>query len=304
MTDIERNAIAYYYQQGLSFSAIARLIQRHVSTISREIKRNSNKRGIYDPSFAQMLAKERSKEKKNRSKLTEETIEKINEKLVIHWSPEMIYFRFRKEGQEMVSTNTIYRWIHSGKVGSPKYLRRRGVPYKRFCDVNRMRGGKSIHEREKVISERCRLGDWEADTVVGCKGTKTVIVTLVDRKSRFLLADICLDRTAKRVSRSIVRLLKDQVVRTITADNGKEFSDFRTVENKLSVPVYFADPYCSWQRGTNENTNGLLREFIPKGTDIGTITKNQLQKYVKLINSRPRKVLDFQTAEEVYFAPS
>ncbi|MGM0121181.1 IS30 family transposase [Enterococcus sp. AZ152] len=304
LTDVERNCIAYYYAQGLSFSAIAKLVERHVSTISREIKRNKNKNGIYDPSYAQELATDRLKDKKNRSKLTTEMIDKINSKLFKRWSPEEIYFRFRKIGEEMVSTSTIYRWIRVGKVGHPKYLRRKGVPYKRSSEVNRMRGGKSIHEREKVVLERQRIGDWEVDTIVGSKGTKPVILTLVDRKSRFLLAKWCKNRKAITISRSIIYLLKEQSLCTITADNGKEFSDFEMVEKQLNTSVYFADPYCSWQRGTNENTNGLLREFLPKGIDLGTITDRQLQEYVKLINSRPRKVLKYQTPEEVYFEPT
>lgn len=304
LTDIERNCIAYYYQNGFSFSAIAQLIERSVSTISREIKRNQTKKGRYDPSYAQELANDRLRRKNNRSKWTIEMVENINSQLLKHWSPETIYFRFRKKEKEMVSTSTIYRWIRQGKVGMPKYLRRKGVPYKRSCEVNRMRGGKSIHEREIVVETRQRIGDWEVDTVVGPKGTKPVILTLVDRHSRFLLAKWCENRKATVISRAIVSLLKDQSLHTITADNGKEFSDFRMVEEQLHTSVYFADPYCSWQRGTNEQTNGLLREFIPKGTDLGIITDRQLQVYVQLLNSRPRKVLGYDTPEEVYFEPT
>lgn len=304
LSDLERNCIAYYYQQGLSFSAIARLIERHVSTVSREIKRNQMKNGKYDPSYAQALANDRLREKRNHAKFTEEVAEEINVKLLQRWSPEEIYFRFRREKKEMVSTSTIYRWIHQGIVGSSEYLRRKGVPYKRWCVTNRMSGGKSIHEREESVKERKRIGDWEVDTIVGSKGTKPVILTLVDRKSRFLFAKWCKNRKALTITRGIVSLLENQRLYTITADNGNEFAGFHLVEKQLETMVYFADPYCSWQRGTNENTNGLLREFIPKGTDIGTVTERQLQEYVKLINSRPRKILEYLTPEEVYFNSS
>lgn len=122
----------------------------------------------------------------------------------------------------------------------------------------------------------------------------------MDRKSRYLLATLLPDRTAKRVSKAIRSLLEDKVVHTLTADNGKEFSDYQYVEDKLNVDVFFADPYASWQRGTNENTNGLLREYVPKGTDIGKFTESQIQEFVYKINTRPRKVLGYKTAKEVY----
>ncbi|MFD1898999.1 IS30 family transposase [Enterococcus termitis] len=167
-----------------------------------------------------------------------------------------------------------------------------------------MSGGKSIHDRPKEAKERIRVGDWELDTVVGCKGTKSCLLTIVDRKSRYLKSMLLPDRKANRVAKAIELLLKNEVVHTLTADNGKEFSDFRQVERKLNTDVFFADPYASWQRGTNENTNGLLREFIPKGKDIGTYTEEQLQEYVHMINTRPRKTLGYQTASNVYLSPT
>ena len=163
-----------------------------------------------------------------------------------------------------------------------------------------MKGGKSIHERPEVANNRERIGDWEIDTVVGPKGTTSVLVTVVDRCSRKLLAKVEPNRKAQTVTKALLSLLENEIVYSITADNGKEFSNYEELEEKLRVPVYFADPYCSWQRGTNENTNGLLREYIPKGKDIQTVTQEELDHYVYLINTRPRKVLGFKTALEYY----
>lgn len=304
LNNYERALIAIYYnEEKKSINQIAKLLERNPATICRELKRNKNQRGRYDPSYAQALAEERLKSKTNRSKYSLELKEKIETKLVKTWSPQQISSWYKMKNQQIVSTKTIYRYIKQGMLGATKYLRRKGKPYKRASDVNRMSGGKSIHDRSEVIENRERIGDWEVDTMVGLKGTKTVILTLVDRKSRLLLARLCSDRKASTISNEIVKMLKKHTVHSITADNGKEFADFAYLEKKLNTSVYFADPYCSWQRGTNENTNGLLREFIPKGIDLATVSKADLRNYVKLINGRPRKVLGYRIPEFVHFTP-
>lgn len=300
LTDLERNCIAMYRRQGLTLSKIGELIGRSTPTISREIKRNSKPDGTYEPAYAQALANSRRAACKNRLKFTQEIKWKIESKLVIGWSPVMIWAFYRQFDSNFVSVKTIYRYILEGKVGSVELLRRKGKPYKRRFDVNRMKGGKSIHERPEVANNRARIGDWEIDTVVGPKGTTSVLVTVVDRCSRKLLAKVEPNRKARTVTKALLSLLKNEIVYSITADNGKEFSNYEELEEKLRVPVYFADPYCSWQRGTNENTNGLLREYIPKGKDIRTVTQEELDHYVYLINTRPRKVLGFKTALEYY----
>lgn len=304
LNNYERALIAIYYnEEKKSINQIAKLLERNPATICRELKRNKNQRGRYDPSYAQALAEERLKSKTNRSKYSLELKEKIETKLVKTWSPQQISNWYKMKNQQIVSTKTIYRYIKQGMLGATKYLRRKGKSYKRASDVNRMSGGKSIHDRSEVIENRERIGDWEVDTMVGLKGTKTVILTLVDRKSRLLLARLCSDRKASTISNEIVKMLKKHTVHSITADNGKEFADFAYLEKKLNTSVYFADPYCSWQRGTNENTNGLLREFIPKGIDLATVSKADLRNYVKLINGRPRKVLGYRIPEFVHFTP-
>lgn len=300
LTDLERIAIAAYYQEGYSFSKIGRLIGRPTATISREIKRNKKDDGSYEPAFAQELTNSRRAKCKNRSKFTLEIKWKIEAKLAIGWSPVMICMYYRKTDPNFVSAKTIYRYIREGKVGSVECLRRKGKPYKRKSDVNRMRGGKSIHDRPAAANTRERIGDWEIDTIVGPRGTTYVLVTVVDRCTRKLLAKVEPDRTAETVTNSLISLLKDEIVYTITADNGKEFSNYRELEDRLCAPVYFADPYCSWQRGSNENANGLLREYVPKGTDISTVSQEDLDRYVYLINTRPRKIFGFISASEKY----
>ncbi|EOS7785752.1 IS30 family transposase [Enterococcus hirae] len=300
LTDLERVAIAAYYQQEYSLSEIGRFIGRPTATISREIKRNKKEDGSYEPAFAQELTNSRRANCKNRSKFTKEIKWKIESKLAIGWSPVMICMFYRKTDPNFVSAKTIYRYIREGKVGAVECLRRKGRPYKRKSDVNRMKGGRSIHDRPIEANTRERIGDWEIDTVVGPRGTTHVLVTVVDRCTRKLLAKVEPDRKAETVTNSLVSLLKDEIVYTITADNGKEFSNYREIEERLGVPVYFADPYCSWQRGSNENTNGLLREYVPKGLDIGTVTQEALDYYVHLINTRPRKIFSFISALEKY----
>ncbi|BFQ97060.1 IS30 family transposase [Enterococcus cecorum] len=299
LIDIERLAIADYLKQGKSYSEIARLIERNVSTVSREIKRNS-RNGVYNPAIAQERANVRKHKKTNRSRFTEEIKEKIEKGLEKNWSPEQIKGYYARNGEEMVSTKTIYRYIHSGKVGKKKELRRKGKPYVPKDPETKILGKESIHARPAVVKERERIGDWEIDTVVSGKVSKACLVTLVDRKSRYLLAKVVQDRKAPTVTQAILEMLEDNIVTSLTSDNGKEFAGYEELQEKLGVTVYFADPYCSWQRGSNENTNGLLRQYLPKKTDLSKITQEELDYYVSLINHRPRKIHEFATNYEVY----
>ncbi|MGM9898050.1 MAG: IS30 family transposase, partial [Enterococcus faecalis] len=243
----ERACIALYLSEGLSKTKIAQMLGRNHSSVYREIQRNSNDDGVYDPSLAQVKAETRLSMRKNHIKFTPEIKVKIEKGLLEKWSPQQIVGHYRDKGEEMVCHKTIYRKIRSGELfnGDLSFLRRKGRAYKRRTDVNRMKGGKSIHDRPKEADKRCRIGDWELDTIVGKKGTKSCLLTIVDRKSRYLLATLLPDRTAKRVSKAIRSLLEDKVVHTLTADNGKEFSDYQYVEDKLNVDVFFADPYAS-----------------------------------------------------------
>lgn len=302
----ERQCIAKYLYENMSLTSIAAILDRSISSVSREIKRNSNDKGKYMPSLAQAKADEKQKSKKNHVKYDDDVKEKIELGFTLRWSPEQIVGFHRSKNGQFVCHKTVYRWLRAGKVakGELSVLRRKGKPYKRSTDVNRMSGGKSIHDRPAEAQERSEIGHWELDTVVSGKGSTACLVTIVDRKSRFLKSKLLPNRTASVVSFAIQSLLQDEPVKTLTADNGKEFSSYELLETILYTNVYFADPYASWQRGTNENTNGLIREFIPKSCDIGTYTEEQLQRYVGLINTRPRKTLAYQTAEDVHYAPT
>ena len=166
-----------------------------------------------------------------------------------------------------------------------------------------IKGRVSIRERPKIIESRSRIGDREGDLVEGKKGTG-FIVTHVDRTSRFLIGKKIENKQALSFNEATIKVFQktpSDKLHTLTLDNGKEFSGFKKIEDKLNIDVYFADPYCSWQRGTNEHTNGLLRRYLPKGTSFSDLTDRQLQSIIDTINNRPRKILNYRTPAEVYY---
>lgn len=298
----DRLAIAYYRNLGLSVAKIGELIGRTFVSVFRELQRNSVE-GVYCPQTAHALYQKRMTSKSAASKFTDELKVYLETRLRSFWSPEEISGQMKREQRvDCVSFKTIYRWFYDKKLlnGSKMYLRRKGKRYNYTGIVGRIKNTKSIHDRPIESDLRLRLGDWEVDTVESPKGKKACIVTLVDRKSRFLKAALSLTRRADDVNQVIISLLEDEPVYTITSDNGKEFTRFVQVEEALNVSFYFADPYSSWQRGTNENTNGLLREFFPKGTDFSKISVQQLAAAVYSINHRPCKLHGFKTRFEVY----
>ena len=302
LTAEQRYMIEIRLKSGHSKKQIAEEVGCNISTIYREISRNSVN-GHYISSCAQNRASLRFKALKNRLKFNATVAQHILDKIKWHWSPEQIVNYFRLQGKAFICHKTVYRWIRIGLLSNVvQFLRRKGRAYKRLSDKNIMRGGKSIHDRPQEANERQELGHWELDTVYSPRGHKTAIVTIVDRKTRLLKAQIVPNRTAHVVSEAIYKLLKFENVKTLTADNGKEFSYHKKIERDLETQLYFADPYCSWQRGTNENTNGLLREFIPKGTDIADVTEDDLHYYTTLINTRPRKVLNWRTAQSCHYS--
>ncbi|ESP94957.1 IS30 family transposase [Pseudoalteromonas luteoviolacea 2ta16] len=211
--------------------------------------------------------------------------------------------------EKRVSHETIYQWvIKDYQAGGELYkaLPKRHKKRKKQRKYGDLRGKikdrVSIHERPVIVEERTRIGDWEGDLVEGKKGSG-YIVTHVDRATKYLMAQKIESKTAEAFNKATLSMfmpLAPSKRLTLTLDNGKEFSLFNKIENRLKIDIYFADPYCSWQRGTNENTNGLIRRYFPKKTDFSTITDNELQKVVHKINSRPRKSLDYQTPKEAF----
>ena len=297
LTQIQRYQISALLKMGHIQIEIAKTIGVHRSTVSREIRRNRGKRG-YRPKQAQRLTQER--QNKAKARIMSEEWKWIGKLIRLDWSPEQISDYCRNEQVLQISHEWIYQHIYHDKCkgGSLwKHLRCRKKRRKRYGSYEK-RGqiptSTSIDERPQVVTDRSRLGDWEADTIIG-KGRKGAIVTLVDRKSRYLRMGLVSQRTKETVKEMIISLLDDFPVHTITCDNGKEFTSHEAVAQALGAKVYFAHPYASWERGTNENTNGLIRQYIPKDTKFSKLTHEDIAFVENRLNTRPRKCLSFTT---------
>lgn len=309
LTIEERSCIYQFLKLGMSIREISAALKRSPSTISRELKRNKKK---YFPNIANKQYLERRKSCRKKSKFDQESKDYVQSKLIEHWSPEQIAHRICKQIKTMPSTSTIYRMIHNNILSkvSMKNLRRKGQ-FKRPAET---RGkfndrGRSIRKRDKAVHSRKELGHWEADTVEsgrfdGKRKSLYCFVTLAERKSRYYIAILVPNRTEKIVTPAIVNALRnfpEDFVKTITFDRGKEFSGYLEIEKQLNCNTYFCDPYCAWQKGTNENTNGLLREFYPKGMDLSFVREIELKSILFNLNSRPRKCLNYATPHEELF---
>ena len=312
----ERYVIHHLKLYGLSFREIGRRLKRSVSTISRELKRNTERwQIVYWYEDAQYFAKQRrSQSRRPTKKTTEQLYKYVVQGLQMGWSPQLISGRMRRGYPRYknmcISTETIYRWVYRDALDGgelykllprhhKKRRRHRGRLKLRGCIKDRV----GIENRPKVVDSRSRYGDWESDTLEGAKG-KGGLATHVERKSRYLLVSKLKDKRACTYTQrtvSVFRRIPDKYLKTMTVDNGKEFSKFKHIEDKVGVKVYFADPYAAWQRGTNENTNGLLRRYFPKGFDFSGVSNYLVTKVVKKLNNRPRKCLDYRTPREVLF---
>ena len=303
----QRYQISVLLKTGHSQTEIAVIIGVNKSTVGRELRRNRGQRG-YRPKQAHRLAQERRR-KAIRKRISDQAWSQIDEKIREDWSPEQISGWLEKNTDTTVSHEWIYQHIYTDKrTGGDlhKHLRCQKKRRKRVGDYDRR--GKipnqvSIDERPEIVDQRERLGDWEADTIIGA-GKRGAIVTLVDRKSRFALLKQVSRRTAEAVENAILDLLKpyQSATHTITCDNGKEFANHQSLAEKLQAKIFFAHPYSSWERGTNENTNGLIRQYFPKGMDFSSITDDQIAFVKERLNARPRKCLDF-LAPAMVFSP-
>lgn len=310
LTFMERERISQMYDAGATKAEIAAELGRARSTIGRELERNSVD-GEYLAVAAQGLAQQRRRQRPLVRKMDRpEVADFVRTRLVCSWSPDQIAGRskseFAADRRRQISHQTIYTWIQSQPVADRRhftsFLRRAGSRSPREDRRGRIPNQVSIEGRPKVVDQRRRYGDWEGDTVVGARHSGAVL-TLVERKSGYLLTAKSCDRKARRVARKIesrLEKLPRRLRRTVTFDNGKEFAEHEALAKRLDLAVYFAKPYCSWQRGTNEHTNGLLRQFLPKGTDLQSVSWQELQQYTNLINDRPRKRLDYRTPAEVF----
>lgn len=310
----EREMLKHYIDIGKNQTEIATLIGKNRSSISRELRRNKQN-GDYIPCEAHAIYKKRRFSCKPRKKLDHiELFHCVKDLFLNHqWSPEQISARLKLEHSKFtISYNTIYRGIYDGKFdekdlshgnrGAIRKLRHRGKS--RHTKHYEEKRGKIqisnlITDRPESANNRERFGDWEADTVMGQTG-RACLVTLTDRKSRYLLCKKIAKKSSSLVKKAMLELLKNQPLRTITPDRGKEFSKHEEIRQELNlVEFYFPFPHHPWQRGTNENTNGLLREYFPKSMDIDQ-SDDYVEAKMNEINLRPRKCLNWKTPYEVY----
>lgn len=291
---------------GQTKTKIAEIIGVHKSTISRELKRNQGKRG-YRPKQAQEKADQR-KRVRIKHKINQETWEWVERHLELDWSPEQISGWRKMNGMSKISHEWIYHYIFEDKAAGGtlwKHLRVQKGKKKRYGKQDR-RGNLpnrvSIDERPMEVEEKERIGDWEVDTVVS-KGRKQALVTLTDRKSRLILMKRIVDRTAISVKNSVIQLLEPfrEQTHTITCDNGKEFSLHEEIAQALRTEIYFAHPYASWERGANENANGLIRQYFSKKMNFKDISDNQVELALMRLNHRPRKCLGYKSPFMVFF---
>ncbi len=306
LTREERYQISVLKTAGHNQVDIAKVIGRHKSTVSRELSRNRGLRG-YRPKQANNFAESR-RQAKSVPKIAPESWTRVECLLNEDWSPEQVSFWLRNEEGILISPEWIYQYILQDKQSGGdlySHLRCQKQRKKRYGAPDRrgqIKGRVSIDERPDVVNQRTRIGDWEADTVIGKQGG-TVLVTLVERKTRWSMIGKAPNRTAQEVTTVILERLHPLMshVQTLTYDNGKEFSQHQEISKELHCSGYFAHPYHSWERGLNENTNGLIRQFFPKGKDLSEVTDAEVQEVMNKLNNRPRKCLGFKTPNQVFF---
>lgn len=309
LNEAERNQIQGFLQSRMSIRQIAKAIHRSPSTVSDEISRNSFQ-GLYFGITAHLTATNRRKATlEDRAMDRDEPMEQIRKCLEQKLSPEEIVGRLKREGMSVPAVTTIYTFIADDRRDGGdlhRMLRRAGKTYRnRYgsksgnseCGIkNRI----SIEKRPKIVDEKSRLGDFEVDTVFGSRH-RGVILSMIDRKSRKAVLEKCPDKTAYEVSKAAIRGVKRSGIQThtMTFDNGKEFAHHERIARETGAETYFCHPMSPHERGSNENLNGLIREYLPKGMDLTSITQKQLLRIEESLNKRPRKILGYLTPDEV-----
>lgn len=305
----QRYKLEILLQQNVSKTAISLELNKHISSIYREINRNSDARNcVYKGNLAIRKCNKRHTEKPKNQCFTPEIKAYIKELLREDLSPEQIYGKSLKDNISCVSIETIYKFIwHDKKQAGTLYthLRNRGKTYRKRGASKDKRGqivGRiGIENRPKEVDEKQRFGDLEIDLVIG-KDHKGALLTINDRATGMLQMKKIESKDAEIVKNATIELLENwkPFIQTITSDNGKEFAKHKAISQALDVDYYFANAFCSWERGANENLNGLVRQYFPKGSDFGLITSEQVKKVVEKLNNRPRKRHQFATPNEVY----
>lgn len=308
----ERIKIEAWIEVGESNGRIANWLGRHRSSVGDEIRRNGGRKKYKAKEAEKRRIKIRRKENTKLRKIVpgNEIAKKIEEGMKKYWSPEQITGRARKEhlSKGFVCHETIYRFLYLERPEYMKFLRCQKGKYRRRYGTKirekrrELAKKKWIDTRPKIVEKRRRIGDWEGDTIVGSEKTQHIL-THVDRKSGLLLGDKVERGTAEQVRKITTarfKRLPKKKRHTITYDNGIQFGEHEAAARDTSTNIFFAFPYHSWERGTNENTNGLLRQFFPKGSPFKNVTQQKIDRVVKLINTRPRKRLGYQTPLEVF----
>jgi IS30 family transposase len=307
LTYEQRCQIYTLKERGDNHSEIAKALGVHRSSISRELKRNTGQRGYRYKQAHEMALKRKLEVAHANKTMTPKLISIIKEKLGLQWSPVQISGWLKKQGR-LISHETIYKYIwEDKKQGGRLYkeLRHRGKKYNkrskgtsgRGCIPNRI----DIDSRPSIVEEKTRLGDWELDTIIGA-GQSGAIVSMVERTSKLTKLAKVPNKTAVEVEQALLSKLMPvkEFVFTMTSDNGKEFANHQVVGIQLEAGFYFAKPYHSWERGLNEHTNGLVRQYLPKAKRFDEVSSEDLEKIEVLLNNRPRKVLYFETPHEVF----
>ena len=307
LTENERYQIYALKKAGHSQKEIATTLGRSPSTVSRELRRNSGLKG-YRPRQAQRLSDRRRREAHKSIKVNDEVWGWIVELLQQELSPQQVVAYLRRHKGVSLHHETVYRLIYGDKAeGGELYqhLRILCKPYRKryghYARRGRIRHRVDIDDRPAVVDKRSRIGDWEGDTVMG-KGCKSALLTLVERKTLYTRIVRLVGKRAELLAQAALGCMRDiaDQVKTITFDNGLEFAEHEQIASGLDADVYFAHPYAAWERGVNENTNGLIRQYFPKGTDFNEVTDEQVQLVMDRLNNRPRATLNHRSPNELF----
>lgn len=310
ITFAERYTLGLLRQRGLSRAAIARILGRHRSTIGREVQRNgAHSDGTYRPQLADWYARGRRSRSRRNQRFTAADWTRIQALLQEDWSPEQIAGRLGRDRELAISHETIYRYIWADKrAGGTLYRHLRGARkqrrkrYGRYDSRGRLAGKRPITARPAAADRRTEVGHWEADTMLGAGQAGPCVLSMVERKTGYVVLGKLPQRTSVHVNRRAQQLIHSQPhsVRTITVDNGTEFHEYAALERATATRFYFATPHHAWERGTNENTNGLLRQYLPKRQSMAHLTQHDCNRIATKLNRRPRKRLGYRTPEECY----
>ena len=310
ITSEQRYMLAALRMQGLRAAEIARHLGCHRSTVGRELKRNRTPwDGHYRAAKAQEFTNGRRSRSGRNQHFTTSELKKVDELLALRWSPEQISGRLAREGGLAISHETIYRHVWRDKKAGGnlhRHLRcaqkQRRKGYGHYDSRGRLAGKRHISQRPTIVDSRREFGHWEIDTVMGT-GSKHCILSLVERKTGLLLIGKLASRTCEAMNERAIQIIGANAgpFTTITADNGTEFHKYAAIEERTQTTFYFATPYHSWQRGTNENTNGLIRQYLPRGTSMTQLNQRQCNEIARRINTRPRKRLAYQTPLECFY---